>query len=77
MSRQADLERILQAWYDFEGAHPAEKDKQRDAFNLLLDTSRAGTSHSRHDLVQALRDRYRVFKTTKEKEMRALLARLK
>ena len=77
MSRQADLERILQAWYDFEGAHPSEKGKQREAFNRLLDASRAGTSLSRQDLVQALRDRYRVFRTAKEKQLQALLARLR
>lgn len=77
MSRQAELERILQAWYDFEGAHPAEKDKMRQSFNQLLDQARDRTHLSRHDLIQALRDRYRVFKTSRDKEMRALLARLK
>lgn len=77
MSRQADLERILQTWYDFEGAHPSEKDKQRDVFNRLLDATRQGTSLSRQDLIQALRDRYRDFKAAKDKEMRAILSRLK
>jgi hypothetical protein len=77
MSRHADLERILQAWYDFEGAHPSAKNQQRNAFNELLDKARSGTSLSRQDLIQAMRDRYREFKTARDKEMRALLNRLK
>jgi len=77
MSRQADLERLLQAWYDFEDCHPSEKDKHRIFFNRLLDESRAGTNVSRQDLIQALSERYRLFKSAKDKEMRALLSRLK
>jgi predicted secreted protein len=77
MSRQADLERLLGAWYDLEGAHPSEKDKYRRALDELLDAARAGSNISRQDLIQAMADRYRVFKATKDKEMRALLARLK
>jgi hypothetical protein len=71
------LEGLLQAWYDFEGCRPAEKDKSRDVFNKLLDTARAHTTVSRQDLIQALSDRYRVFKTAKDKELRAALSRLK
>jgi hypothetical protein len=77
MSRQADLERLLQAWYDWEGCHPSAKATHRDVFNQLLDAARAGTSLSRHDLIQALADRYRAFKIAKDKETRAVLSRLK
>jgi len=77
MSRQADLERLLQTWYDLEGCHPGEKANQREAFNRLLDKARAGTSLSRQDLIQALADRYRVFRIAKDTETRAVLSRLK
>jgi DNA invertase Pin-like site-specific DNA recombinase len=77
MPRQADLERLLQTWYDLENCNPREKGKLRDAFNRLLDDARAGTSLSRHDLIQAMADRYRVFKIAKDKETRAALSQLK
>jgi hypothetical protein len=77
MSRQADLERLLQTWYDLENCNPREKGKLRDTFNQLLDDSRASTSLSRHDLIQAMADRYRIFKIAKDKETRAALSRLK
>ena len=77
MSRQVELERILQAWYDFEGCHPSEKGTHRETLNHLLDEARADTNLSRQDLIQALAERYRVFKTSKDKEMRVLLSRIK
>jgi len=49
MSRHADLERILQAWYDLEGCAASEKDKYRDALHHLLDEARAGSNVSRQD----------------------------
>jgi hypothetical protein len=77
MSRQPELEKILQAWYDLEACPASEKDIHREAFNGLLDGSRQGTHLSRQDLVEALRDRYRDFRSAKERELRARLARLR
>ena len=77
MSRQPKLENILQAWYDFEACAASEKDIRREAFNRLLDESRQDTHLSRQELIEALRDRYREFRTSKERELRARLARLR
>jgi hypothetical protein len=57
MSRHADLERILQAWFDWERCSAAEKHQYRDAFHRLLDEVRAGSNVSRQELILALADR--------------------
>jgi len=75
--RHPDIEAVLPAWYEYEGAQPCEKDQRRCAFNTLLDTHRAGTSLSRRDLIEALRDRYHEFRTAKDRELRIRLARLR
>ena len=56
MSRHAELERILQAWYDLEGCAGSKKDKCRDALHHLLDEARAGSNESRQDMILALAD---------------------
>jgi hypothetical protein len=43
MSRQPELDQILQAWYDWEGCATPEKSNYRDILNGLLDKARAGT----------------------------------
>ncbi len=77
MSRHAELERILQAWYDWESCSASGKDAHRDAFHRLLDEARAGSNVSRQGLIIALADRYREFRTAKEKELKAKLLRLR
>lgn len=77
MSRQAELEKILQAWYELETCPPPEKIKCRDALNELLDKTRAKTHLSRQDLIEALAERYRAFRTAKEREIRNALSRLR
>ena len=77
MSRQAELERILQAWFDWERCSAAEKNQYRDALQDLLDVARAGSNVSRQELILALADRYREFRAAKEKEIRARLSRLR
>jgi hypothetical protein len=77
MSRQAELERILQAWFDWERCSAAKKNQYRDAFHDLLDQARAGSNVSRQDLIVALADRYREFRVAKEKEIRTRLSRLR
>ncbi len=44
MSRDAELERILQAWFDWESCSAAAKNQYRDAFHRLLDEARAGSN---------------------------------
>lgn len=77
MSRQPELEKILQAWYEWESGQASDKDKRREFFNSLLDGARANTHLSRQDLIQALAERYRTFRTAKDREMMARLSRLK
>jgi hypothetical protein len=77
VSRQPELESVLQAWYDFEACDASEKDIHREALNRLLDDARKSTHLSRPDLIEALRNRYRDFRTAKERELRARLARLR
>ena len=77
MSRHAELERILQAWFDWEHCTGNDKDQYRDVFHQLLDRSRAGSNVSRQEVIVALADRYREFRSAKEKESRAKLSRLR
>ncbi len=51
MSRQPELERILQAWWEYEGCQSSDKDARRQAFNSVLDDARAATNLSRQDLI--------------------------
>ena len=77
MSRDAELERILQAWFDWESCAGSEKHTRRETFHRLLDQTRAGSNVSRQELIIALSGRYREFRTAKEKEVRARLSRLR
>src|ERR1041385_5680251 len=77
MSRHAELERILQAWFDWEHSAGDDKNQYRDGFHRLLDESRAGSNVSRQELIVALSQRYHAFRMAKEKEIRAKLARLR
>lgn len=77
MSRHPELERVLQAWFDWENCRASEKERYRDAFHHLLDETRAGSNVSRQDLIIALGNRYREFRAAREKEIRARLSRLR
>lgn len=77
MSRHPELERILQAWFDLESCRGSEKGKFRHTFHELLDESRAASNVSRQEMIVALSDRYRAFRTAKEKEIKAKLSRLR
>ncbi len=77
MSRHAELEGVLQAWFDWETCSGAEKNQRRELFHRRLDQTRAGSNVSRQESIIALSDRYREFRATKEKEMRAKLSRLR
>jgi hypothetical protein len=77
MPRHAELERILQAWFDFESCRTSEKGRYREALHEVLDAARAGSSVSRQEMIAALAERYREFRTAKERELKAKLSRLR
>lgn len=77
MSRHAELERILQAWFDWESCPASDKDRFRRRFHDLLDTARANSNVSRQEMIMALADRYREFRAAREKEIKARLSRLR
>jgi len=77
MSRHAELERILEAWFDFESCRASEKGRYRRTFHDLLDAARAESSVSRQEMIAALADRYREFRAAKERETKAKLSRLR
>lgn len=77
MSRHAELELILQAWFDLESCRPSEKDRLRRILNQRLDAARASSNVSRLEMIIALSDRYRAFRAAKEKETKARLSRLR
>ena len=61
MSHHVELERILQAWFNWESCSPAEKNQYRDAFHRLLDEARAGANVCRQELTVTWADGYREF----------------
>ena len=62
MARCEELEAILQAQFELEYAEPDALDERLRRLNFLVDQVIAGTSLTRHDLLTALRDRYREYK---------------
>lgn len=77
MSRHAELERILQAWFDLESCPASEKARFRRSFHNLLDAARASSNVSRQEMIMTLAGRYREFRAAKEKEIKARLSRLR
>jgi hypothetical protein len=77
MSRHVELERVLQAWFEWENCSPAQKKQYRDAFHRRLDEARAGSNVSRQDMIVALAERYREFRASQEKQIRAKISRLR
>lgn len=62
MPRCEELEAILQAQFELEYAEPETLEERLRRLNLLVDQVIAGTSLARHELLSALRDRYREYK---------------
>jgi alpha-D-ribose 1-methylphosphonate 5-triphosphate synthase subunit PhnG len=80
MSRQPELEAILQARYDLETCEPSEKTKRRARLEALMDAAlrKAGTKGVSHrDLIQILAEAYQEFKRAKKHEERAKLSRIR
>ena len=64
MARCEELEAILQAQFELEYAEPEVLDERLRRLQFLVDQVIAGTSLTRHDLLSALRDRYKEYKRT-------------
>ena len=77
MPRQPELERILEAWFALETCDPSEKQDRLSELHALMDAAVEGSNVSRQDLVSALSERYHQFRTSKEKEIKAKLSRLR
>jgi hypothetical protein len=65
VARCEELEAILQAQCELEYAEPDALDDRLRRLNFLVDQVIAGTSLTRHDLLSALRDRYKEYKRAK------------
>ena len=62
MARCEELEAILRAQFDLEYAEPEALDDRLRQLNFLVDQAIVGTTLTRHELLSALRDRYREYK---------------
>jgi hypothetical protein len=60
--RCEELEAILQAQFELEYAEPEALDERLARLNYLVDQVIAGTPLTRHELLSALRDRYKEYK---------------
>ena len=64
MARCEELDAILQAQFELEYAEPEVLEERRHRLHFLVDQIIANTSLTRHDLLSALRDRYKEYKRT-------------
>lgn len=64
MTRCEELEAILQVPFELEYAEPQALEERLRRLNLLVDQVIASTSLTRHELLSALRDRYKEYKRT-------------
>jgi hypothetical protein len=62
VARCEELEAILQAQFELEYADPQALEDRLRRLHFLLDQVIAGTSLTRHELLSALRDRYKEYK---------------
>ena len=62
MARCEELEFILQAQFELEYAEPQALEERLRRLNFLVDQVIADTSLTRHELLSALRDRYKEYK---------------
>lgn len=62
MPRSEPLEAVLKAQFELEAAEPEELAGCLERLHALVDEAIAGTKLTRHELLSALRDRYRDYK---------------
>jgi hypothetical protein len=66
MPRNARIEAILAAWWEWERGDAADRPKSREKLDLLLDEARQGTVWGREQLLDHLWDHYLEFKRTRQ-----------
>jgi len=74
MSRQPEIEKILEAWWELD--HGAEREKARFKLNELLDAAvaKSGGSVNRYQIQSALWDRYKSFRAEKRQQAKVQIA---
>ncbi|MGD0412748.1 MAG: hypothetical protein ABSC18_13730 [Verrucomicrobiota bacterium] len=82
MARNPELEAILEARYDWEGAAPSQKAKLRDVYYELLDQLLArqashGRRLARGDIIEAMGDEYKEFRRARDRRLAARVRRLR
>jgi hypothetical protein len=80
MSRNPELEAILQARYDLETAAPGEKTERRAHFEALVAAAVSKTGSkllSHREVIEITAEAYQEFRLAKKKEERLRLSRLR
>ena len=80
MSRNPELEAILQARYDLETCEPGEKTERRGRLVAVIERAlaKAGAKHTTHrEFIEIIAEPYQEFRLTKKKEERNRLSRLR
>lgn len=78
MPREARIEAILAAWYEWVNCAPSERARWRDELNALLDQAlaNAGQRSCRQELLEALGPRFREYKLARRQEHQAKMAQI-
>lgn len=82
MARNPELEAILEARYDWEGAAPSQKTKLREGYYELLDQllarhARHGRKPTRGDIIEAMGDEYKEFRRARDRQLASKVRRLR
>jgi hypothetical protein len=82
MARNPELEAILEARYNWEGAAPSQKSKLRDIYYELLDQllarhARQGRKLARNDVIEVMGDEYKDFRLARDRALAAKVRRLR
>jgi len=80
MSRNPELEAILEARYSLETCEPKQKTERRAQLDALLDASLSKSARrnlSRRQLIEILAEPYQEFKRVRQDEERTKLSRLR
>jgi hypothetical protein len=77
MSRNPEIERILEAWYAWDHALPGESTKRRQSLNVLLDVlvARGENQYTREQILDHLWDRYKDYRKQRKSQERLSTAR--
>jgi hypothetical protein len=76
MSRQPEIEAILEAWWDLDHGAPPERAKAETRLHQLLDLAvrKSDGRCSRYQIQSALFDRYRAFRIERRQMLKVQIA---